>query len=113
MAHWGPGVVPFMTDAVLVGSLQGLAILPGVSRSGTTISALLLRGYDATTAFRLSFLLSIPAALGAGGLAVLDTGPTGVGPAATAVALVTSAGVGFATIGGLLQIVRRIAFWAV
>ena len=109
----GARIRPSMTDAVLVGSLQGLAILPGVSRSGTTISALLLRGYDATTAFRLSFLLSIPAALGAGGLAALDTGPTGVGPAAAAVALVTSAIIGYATIGGLLQIVRRIAFWAV
>jgi undecaprenyl-diphosphatase len=100
-------------DAVLVGALQGLAILPGVSRSGTTVSALLLRGYEAPVAFRLSFLLSIPAALGAGLLAVLDTGLPGVGPAAAAVALGTSAVVGYATIDGLLRVVRRVAFWLV
>jgi undecaprenyl-diphosphatase len=49
---------------VLVGALQGLAVLPGVSRSGVTASALLFRSHDGPSAFRLSFLLSIPAALG-------------------------------------------------
>jgi undecaprenyl-diphosphatase len=104
---------PTGVDAVLVGALQGLAILPGVSRSGTTVSALLLRGYEAPVAFRLSFLLSIPAALGAGVLALLDAGFPDIGVAAAGLALATSAVVGYATIDGLLRVVSRVAFWAV
>jgi undecaprenyl-diphosphatase len=104
---------PMALDALLVGILQGLAILPGVSRSGTTVSALLLRGYEAPVAFRLSFLLSIPAALGAGVLALLDAGFPDIGVAAAVLALATSALVGYATIDGLLRIVSRVAFWAV
>ena len=53
-------------DALLVGAAQGFAILPGVSRSGTTTSVLLFRGHDGPDSFRLSFLLSIPAAVGGG-----------------------------------------------
>ena len=102
-----------LPDAILVGVLQGLAILPGVSRSGTTVSALLLRGYRAPVAFRLSFLLSVPAALGAGLLVFLDVGLPSVSPTAAAVALTTSALVGYATIDGLLRVVQRVAFWLV
>ncbi len=108
----GTRKTPTLPDAALVGVLQGLAVLPGVSRSGTTVSALLLRGYAGPAAFRLSFLLSIPAALGAGALAVADAGlPTPGLPAL--LALATSAVVGYATIGVLLRIVRRVAFWGV
>ena len=103
---------PTLLDAVLVGALQGLAVLPGVSRSGTTVSAMLVRGYDAEASFRLSFLLSIPAALGAGLLVLADGVPT-LSPAAAAVALVVAAGVGYLTIDGLLRVVARVAFWAV
>lgn len=105
--------IPTAGDAVLVGVLQGLAVLPGVSRSGTTVGALLLRGYAAAVAFRLSFLLSIPAAAGAGVLVVLDAGVPTLSPAAAAVALSVSAAVGYATIDGLLRVVERVAFWAV
>jgi undecaprenyl-diphosphatase len=104
---------PTAFDALLVGGLQGLAILPGVSRSGTTVSALLLRGYDGRAAFRLSFLLSIPAALGAGVLVLLDTGVPGLTLSVALVALGTSAVVGYLTIGGLLRLVERLAFWAI
>ena len=52
-------------DALLVGLAQGMAILPGISRSGATISAALFIGVDRQTAGRYSFLLSIPAILGA------------------------------------------------
>jgi len=51
-------------DAVLLGLFQGLAALPGLSRSGLTISTLLLRGYDDKDALRISFLMSIPAVFG-------------------------------------------------
>ncbi len=52
-------------DSLLIGIAQGIAIIPGVSRSGTTISTGLLRKVDREIAFRFSFLLSIPAVLGA------------------------------------------------
>lgn len=52
-------------DSLLVGIAQGTAIIPGISRSGATISIGLLRRVDKETAFRFSFLLSIPAVLGA------------------------------------------------
>ncbi len=53
------------SDAILVGLAQGFAIIPGISRSGATITAALWRGLDRETAVRYSFLLSIPAILGA------------------------------------------------
>lgn len=106
--------LPDGLDAVLVGAGQGVAILPGVSRSGTTTSLLLLRGHDGESAFRLSFLLSIPASLGAGALALVAAGGLpGIDPLGAAVALVVSAVVGYAAIGMLLGIVRRLSFWAV
>lgn len=105
---------PRPLDAVLVGVGQGLADLPGISRSGTTVSLLLLRGYDGETAFDLSFLLSIPAALGAGALAFADAGGLGaITPTAAAAALLASALVGYATIDALLSVVERVAFWGV
>ncbi|MFB6179107.1 MAG: undecaprenyl-diphosphate phosphatase [Halorientalis sp.] len=104
---------PTLFDAVLVGGLQGLAILPGVSRSGTTVSALLLREYEGVEALRLSFLLSIPAALGAGLLAVLDTGLSNVSPAAAVTALAVSAVIGYLTVGALVALARRVAFWGI
>ena len=51
---------------------QGIAIIPGISRSGITISALLFRKVDRETSFRFSFLASIPAILGAALLKVRD-----------------------------------------
>lgn len=104
---------PTLLDAVLVGILQGLAVLPGVSRSGTTVSALLLRGHEGPAALRLSFVLSIPAAAGAGLLVVLDDGLAGVDPAAALLALGVSALVGYLAVGALVGLVRRVAFWRV
>ena len=52
-------------DALIIGTVQGLAILPGISRSGSTISAALFLGVDRKVAGRFSFLLSIPAIVGA------------------------------------------------
>jgi len=50
-------------DSILLGVLQGIAVLPGLSRSGLTVSGLLLRKFDDETALRLSFLMSIPIVL--------------------------------------------------
>jgi undecaprenyl-diphosphatase len=104
---------PDLVDAVLVGALQGLAILPGVSRSGTTASALLFRGHDGPSSFRLSFLLSIPAALGAGVLVLADVGVPAVEPLHAVLALGTAAVVGYLTIDALMRIVERVPFWGV
>ncbi len=52
-------------DALIIGTLQGLAIMPGISRSGSTIAAGLFAGLDRDAAARFSFLLAIPAILGA------------------------------------------------
>lgn len=52
-------------DSLLIGLAQAVAIIPGISRSGLTISTGLLRKIDKTTAFKYSFLLSVPAVLGA------------------------------------------------
>ncbi|SDZ98801.1 undecaprenyl-diphosphatase [Haloplanus vescus] len=104
---------PTLWEAVLVGIAQGLAILPGISRSGSTTGVLLLRGYAAPTSFRLSFLLSIPAAIGGGLLAFLDTGLPGLSLSSGLIALLTAAIVGYLTIDALMRIVNRVAFWVV
>lgn len=60
------------TDAGLIGIAQGIATLPGLSRSGTTITACLLRGFDRSFAVKYSFIMSIPAVLGAAVLELKD-----------------------------------------
>ena len=59
-----------MLDALLVGVGQAVAVVPGLSRSGTTISAGMMRGFHRRFAVRFSFLLSIPAVLGANILSI-------------------------------------------
>lgn len=54
-----------LKDGIVLGITQAIAIIPGISRSGITVSTLLFRGIDRETAFRISFLASIPAVLGA------------------------------------------------
>ncbi|MGB9777877.1 MAG: undecaprenyl-diphosphate phosphatase [Candidatus Bathyarchaeales archaeon] len=56
------------SEALMIGVAQGIAIIPGISRSGTTIAIALLLGIKREKAFKFSFLLSIPAVLGAFGL---------------------------------------------
>ena len=60
------------TDAIVIGFFQLFALMPGISRSGTTIVGSLIRGLDRQTAARYSFLLGVPAILGAGLLSILD-----------------------------------------
>lgn len=105
---------PSLFDAVAVGAAQGLAVLPGVSRSGVTTSTLLFTGHDASAAFRLSFLLSIPAGIGAAVLIVADVGGLpAIGLGSALVALAVTVIVGYAAIDVMLRIVERIPFWAV
>jgi undecaprenyl-diphosphatase len=59
-------------DTIIIGLFQILALFPGISRSGTTISAGLWRGLDRSTAARFSFLVGLPAIAGAGLLSIID-----------------------------------------
>ena len=67
-----------MTDALLVGAAQALATCPGLSRSGTTIAAGCFLGFERKFAVRYSFILSIPAVLGANILSLKDALEAGV-----------------------------------
>lgn len=67
-----------VADALLVGCAQAVAVIPGLSRSGCTISAGMAMGFERTFAVRFSFLLSLPAVLGATLLKVIDVAKEGV-----------------------------------
>ncbi len=110
--RYGQHRTPTWLDAVLVGVAQGIAILPGISRSGMTTGTLLLRGHEGPQAFRFSFLLAVPASLGGGLLAYLDTG-LDISLLAAVTALGAAAVVGYATIGALMRVVDELPFWSV
>ncbi len=97
-------------DALLIGLGQALALVPGSSRSGTTITAGMLLGLRREAAARFSFLLSVPIILGAGAYKLWKTVPVLRGePAwavATAVGTVVSAVAGYLVIGWLLGWLR-------
>ena len=67
-----------VSDAIVVGLAQAVAAVPGLSRSGATISAGLLRGFDREYAVEFSFLLSIPAVLGANVLSLIKAVQAGI-----------------------------------
>ncbi len=97
-------------DAIFVGVMQCFALIPGVSRSGATISAGLLRGFDRVSATRLSFFLSIPALTAAGCYEAVGEAPaiaSSVGWLPTLVATFVSFVVGYASIAWLLRFVSR------
>jgi undecaprenyl-diphosphatase len=114
-------------DALIIGIFQAIAIIPGVSRSGSTLSASLARGLDRDFAARFSFLLSIPAILGAlvmqikeladqtGSIQALPAGSApaspGIGALPLAAGTLTAAIVGFFAIRFMLKIVRERSLW--
>ncbi len=98
-------------DALLVGLMQGLSALPGLSRSGLTISALLLRGYQETEALRISFIMSIPVILGAQVLLELRSALL-FDWAASLAGLGSALIVGWLTIAALMRLARQLPFWA-
>jgi undecaprenyl-diphosphatase len=97
-----------LRDVVIIGFLQCIALVPGVSRSGATITAGLFLGLDRVTATRLSFFLSIPALVAAGVYqAATATAEitTSVGWVPTALATLVSFAVAYAAIAWLLRFV--------
>jgi undecaprenyl-diphosphatase len=101
-----------VTDGVVMGLAQAMALVPGVSRSGGTISAGLFLGLTRPTAVRYSFLLAIPAVIAAGLFQIPDVfavGGPGLQPsvAQMVVATLLAAAVGYAAIAWLLRYVER------
>jgi undecaprenyl-diphosphatase len=99
-----------LRDAIFVGVLQCIALIPGVSRSGATISAGLFRGLDRVTATRLSFFLSIPALTAAGAYEALSAGSAvsaSVGWGPTLLATLVSFLTAYVSIAWLLRLVAR------
>ena len=96
-----------MVDALVVGALQCVALVPGVSRSGATISAGLFRGLDRVTATRLSFFLSIPALTAAGLYELKDVSGSQIGIGQTVVGTAVSFVVAYAAIAWLLRFVAH------
>jgi undecaprenyl-diphosphatase len=97
--------------ALAVGLCQLVAILPGISRSGATIAAGLVLGLKPEKAARFSFLLMIPAVLGASVKELADTAGSSsaitIDPVALVVGFVTSLVVGLAALGWLLRVLER------
>jgi undecaprenyl-diphosphatase len=93
--------------AVAIGFAQALAILPGVSRSGTTISTALLVGTDRKEAGRFSFLLGLPAILGAAILEMRGVSATSLPAGLLSAAFAISLVVGVAALKLLLRFVDR------
>ncbi len=94
-------------DVVVIGLVQCLALVPGVSRSGATISAGLLLGLDRVTATRLSFFLAIPALTAAGLYELKDVNTAVVGVGQILVGTTVAFVVAYATIAWLLRFVTR------
>ena len=104
-------------DAMLVGISQGFAVLPGISRSGTTITACLLCGFDRKFAVKYSFIMSVPAILGALILELFKlpgSDGAGVGAGACIVAMLLAAVIGYCAlslVNGLVVKRRFKPFW--
>lgn len=94
-----------LTDTIVVGLVQCIALIPGVSRSGATISAGLFRGLDRVVATKLSFYLSIPALTAAGLYELKDVGAAHIGVGVTVVGTVVAFVVAYASVAWLLKFV--------
>jgi undecaprenyl-diphosphatase len=95
-------------DGLLIGMIQGVAILPGISRSGATIAMGLYRGLNRETAARYSFLLSIPAVLGAMASEMLEASASGFPPVGGLLLGAFVAAVsGYGTLKVLIHLVKK------
>ncbi len=95
-------------DALIVGLFQGAAIAPGISRSGATIVGSLFRGLNKELTVKFSFLISLPAVLGAGGIEfvkALDQGMNGTSYGVLFAGILASAISGYAAIRVMIQLV--------
>lgn len=96
-------------DGVITGVLQGMSVLPGISRSGTSTTGLIWRQFDSGSSFYLSFLLSIPTVIFAEILLNYSiTGMDGLSVGDGVILLVTSLVVGYLTLDSLLRVIQRV-----
>ncbi|WP_406712779.1 undecaprenyl-diphosphate phosphatase [Trueperella pyogenes] len=97
-----------LRDGVTLGFAQAMALVPGVSRSGGTITVGLALGYTRSAAARISFFLAVPAVLGSGFYRLFSDDGTGpqAGAMPTFVATATAFAVGYAVIVGFLKLVE-------
>lgn len=99
--------LPTASDSIWIGCAQALAILPGISRSGSTVALGALLGIDVVRLAEFSFLMSVPAILGAGLLQVSELGqPPGLGAGALIVGFVFAAVSGVAAIRLFVKTLR-------
>jgi undecaprenyl-diphosphatase len=96
-----------LTDALVMGLMQCLALIPGVSRSGATISAGLFRGLDRVASTRMAFLMGIPALVGAAVFELPHALEGDAGVVATIVGTVVSFIVAYASVAWLLRFVQK------
>ena len=96
-----------LTDAIVIGLAQAAALVPGISRSGATISLGLFRGLDRVTATRLSFFMSIPALLAAGVYELKDAFSGDIGAGEAIVGVLVAFLVAYASIAWLLRFVAH------
>ncbi len=106
-----------MKHYIIVGIAQGIAALPGVSRSGMTVSTMLLMGVKQDQAFRLSYLAYIPASIGAFGVSLffsrheINTDIQAVSLTGLAIAIITALLIGLVTISYLLKFAKTKNIW--
>jgi undecaprenyl-diphosphatase len=96
-----------ISDSILLGIVQGFSVLPGLSRSGLTIAALLLRRFEKQTALQLSFLMSLPIVLGGNIIINLDKSFFTLG---AILGLATSFIFGYLTIEVLMRMARKVNY---
>jgi undecaprenyl-diphosphatase len=96
-----------LKDSLVIGLVQCVALVPGVSRSGATISTGLFRGLDRVAATRMSFFLSIPALVAAGLFELKDAVHGNIGVGETLVGTLVSFVVAYASIAWLLRFVAH------
>ncbi|NHJ13727.1 MAG: undecaprenyl-diphosphate phosphatase [Candidatus Thorarchaeota archaeon] len=99
--------------AFITGLVQGVSVLPGLSRSGVTVSALLMQRVEKEKALRFSFLMSVPAVLGILAVEILwgDAALPSIQFADLFMMEAIVFVVGFASIGLLLRLARSVSFW--
>lgn len=99
-----------INEMIIAGIAQGFAVLPGISRSGMTISSLLLLGVKQDDSLRLSFIMSIPAVIGAVLLSLTDENLLNIGFLPLLIGIIIAFVFGYLTIGILMEISEKLRF---
>lgn len=104
---WPKGIS--VKQSLLIGFMQGFGTLPGISRSGSTIAGALFGGVDRAAAGEFSFIVSIPAILGAFVLELKDLGEvsSSIGAGAVIAGCVTAAVIGYLSLMLLMKLIRK------